>query len=91
VAIAAAGAPVACVSRGHVDQQETLSLVRAVGGRALALTADVTDPDGLADAVARTEAELGPLAYAVNNAGIGAGEGPSTCRWRTGRGCTPRT
>lgn len=75
VAIAAAGAPVACVSRGHVDQQETLSLVEAVGGRALALTADVTDPDGLADAVARTEAELGPLAYAVNNAGIGAGGG----------------
>lgn len=72
VAVAAAGAPVACLSRGHVDQGETVALIKAVGGHGLAVTADVTDAAAMAAAVARVEADLGPLAYAVNNAGIGA-------------------
>lgn len=73
VAVAAAGAPVACVSRGTVDPGETLAAIDAVGGRGLAVAADVTDAASLREAVAQAESELGPLAYAVNNAGIGAG------------------
>ncbi len=73
VAIAAAGAAVACVSRGTFDGGETLAAIDAVGGHGVAITADVRDPEAMAAAVARAEAELGPLAYAVNNAGIGAG------------------
>lgn len=73
VAVAAAGAPVACLSRGTVDPEETLALIESVGGQGVAVAADVTDARSLADAVARTEDELGPLAYAVGNAGIGAG------------------
>ena len=34
------------------------------------MPADVTDPDSVAEAVRRTEAELGPLSLAVNSAGI---------------------
>src|SRR4029453_7658038 len=38
--------------------------------RAIALPADVTSADDLANAVQRVEAELGPLRLAVNSAGI---------------------
>lgn len=76
VAIAAAGAPVACVSRGTIDTTETLALITAVGGFGVAIGADVADVDAMARAVSRAEAALGPLAYAVNNAGVGAG-GPA--------------
>jgi NAD(P)-dependent dehydrogenase (short-subunit alcohol dehydrogenase family) len=39
-------------------------------GRIVAFAADVTDPAALAEAVARIEAELGPIALAVLNAGV---------------------
>ena len=42
----------------------------AAGGRSIAIAGDVTDPDSLTRAVARTEVELGPLRLAVNSAGI---------------------
>jgi NAD(P)-dependent dehydrogenase (short-subunit alcohol dehydrogenase family) len=40
------------------------------GGRALAVAADVTDPNQLDQAVASIERELGPLTLAANAAGI---------------------
>jgi NAD(P)-dependent dehydrogenase (short-subunit alcohol dehydrogenase family) len=39
-----------------------------IGG--LGFTVDITDPEAVEDAVARTESELGELHYLVNNAGI---------------------
>jgi NAD(P)-dependent dehydrogenase (short-subunit alcohol dehydrogenase family) len=39
-----------------------------IGG--LGFTVDITDPEAVEDAVARTEAEFGELHYLVNNAGI---------------------
>ena len=68
---AQAGADVACLDRrrdGGLDQ--TLALIAPTGQRGLAMTADVTDPAALADAVARTVATLGPLTLALNAAGI---------------------
>ena len=46
------------------------------GGAALALAADVTDRDAVAEAVRRTEDELGPLDLLVANAGRFAVGGP---------------
>jgi NAD(P)-dependent dehydrogenase (short-subunit alcohol dehydrogenase family) len=49
--------------------ESVVSAIRASGGRALAVRADVAAPDDVADLFARAE-ELGPLAALVNNAGI---------------------
>jgi len=40
------------------------------GGRAVAHQADVSDPQAVADMIARAEADLGPVTILVNNAGI---------------------
>jgi 3-oxoacyl-[acyl-carrier protein] reductase len=43
--------------------------IKALGGKAIAVQADVTDFDGVKAMVARTAAELGPVGVLVNNAG----------------------
>ncbi len=43
--------------------------IKALGGKAIAVQADVTDFDGVKAMVAKTEAELGPVGVLVNNAG----------------------
>jgi 2-hydroxycyclohexanecarboxyl-CoA dehydrogenase len=48
---------------------ETAAAIEADGGAALALELDVTDPAAVRDAVARADAELGPVDVLVNNAG----------------------
>lgn len=70
VAMAASGAKVACLDRPGADLTATVSAVEAVGSTALAVECDVTSGAGLVEAVAATEAELGPLELAVNAAGI---------------------
>jgi NAD(P)-dependent dehydrogenase (short-subunit alcohol dehydrogenase family) len=70
--IAEAGAKVACV-----DLQAPEETAARIGEGALALAADVTDADALADAVAATERELGPLTFGINCAGLG-GDGIAT-------------
>lgn len=49
---------------------EVVNLVRAGGGRAVALGADVADPAAAAGLIARTAEELGGLDILINNAGI---------------------
>jgi NAD(P)-dependent dehydrogenase (short-subunit alcohol dehydrogenase family) len=71
VGLAQAGADVACIghlSRGGLD--ETAEAVRGAGRRAIVVEASVEQPGSMDDAVARTEADLGTLSIAVNNAGI---------------------
>ena len=63
--LAEAGAAVGCVDLN--DPRET---VAAIGERAFGVSADVTDPDSVSAAVAAVEDALGPLALAVNSAGI---------------------
>lgn len=46
--------------------------IRAIGGRALALRADVTQPQEVEELCARIEQELGPVLVLVNNAGLRA-------------------
>lgn len=70
-AYAAAGAKVAL---GHFRQTEqaeaAVAAIRAAGGEALAVEADVTDGAALRAAIARTEAAFGPLEIAVHSAGV---------------------
>lgn len=71
VGLAEAGANVACFDLpGSRDLAGTVERIQAHGRRALALEGSVTSAADLEAAVARTEAELGPLSLAVNSAGI---------------------
>ena len=71
VGLAEAGAQVACFDLpGSRDLAGTVARIQAHGRHALALEGSVTSAADLEAAVARTEAELGPLSLAVNSAGI---------------------
>ena len=73
IALAGEGAAVALVGRRQGLLDETAAAIRDGGGRALALAADITDPDARrARWLARTEAEFGRLDVLVNNAGAGS-------------------
>ncbi|MCU1608842.1 MAG: hypothetical protein JWM45_758 [Pseudonocardiales bacterium] len=50
--------------------RSVVSTIRARGGRAMAVRADVATPRDIADMFERAQQELGPLAALVNNAGI---------------------
>jgi short-subunit dehydrogenase len=65
----ARGAQVGLVARSAADLDEVLSLV---GGRGVAVPADVADAAQVTDAVRQVEAALGPVDVVVANAGIGA-------------------
>lgn len=64
------GASVAVVGLPTDPLQDTVSALESAGGTAIGISADVSDVTQIADAVARTEAELGPLTLAVNCAGV---------------------
>ncbi|MDP9292015.1 MAG: SDR family oxidoreductase [Verrucomicrobiota bacterium] len=71
IGLAEAGGSVGCFdlpsSNGLAD---TIKDIEATGNRGLALNGDVTNETDLTNAVAALEKELGPLAIAVNCAGI---------------------
>ncbi|MBO1361692.1 SDR family oxidoreductase [Acetobacter sacchari] len=72
----------------HLDRAEEVAVeVRAAGGKAIAVQADVTDLAAVKDAVARTTRDLGPIGVLVNNAG-NMGTNPSEDArkpfWETG-------
>lgn len=69
IALSEAGAAVLITSRTASDLAETVSLIEAAGGRAAAITVDITDPishERLAEAATR---EFGKVSIWVNNAG----------------------
>lgn len=69
VGLAESGAAVAAVDLSLNQVDATIQAIEGVGGRAIALAADVTT-DEISEAVDRTQQELGPLSLAVNSAGI---------------------
>ncbi|MDX3686802.1 SDR family NAD(P)-dependent oxidoreductase [Streptomyces sp. NPDC017201] len=75
-AFAAEGASVVAAGRTAATLHETVGLIEAAGGTALAVTADVTDSGQLRDLVRETVTRYGGLDVAVNNAGIFRGSGP---------------
>jgi NAD(P)-dependent dehydrogenase (short-subunit alcohol dehydrogenase family) len=58
------------------DLREVVERLRAGGGRALAVKADVTDEGEVAALMAQAEAAFGRIDCLFNNAGGGAGAGP---------------
>ncbi|WP_433502100.1 SDR family oxidoreductase [Pseudonocardia halophobica] len=68
-AFARAGMPVALLDRDE-GVEVTAEKLRADGGTALALVADVTGPAAVEAAVDRAEAEVGPIAALANVAGV---------------------
>jgi NAD(P)-dependent dehydrogenase (short-subunit alcohol dehydrogenase family) len=70
-ALAEAGADVALVARRADRLAQTAQLVQAAGRSALAVTADVSDPDECRRAVDETLQALGRVDILVNNAGLG--------------------
>lgn len=73
---AEAGAAVTVTARSAGQLEETASLIRAAGGKVLAIPGDVSAPASVRDVCARTEQELGPVTVVMNNAGITGPYGP---------------
>lgn len=63
------GAAVAICARNNARLQQTAAELRAVGGKVLAVAADVDDPDAVDQFVASVLAEFGRVDILVNNAG----------------------
>lgn len=68
--LARAGASVALVARRTERLEKLAEEVTSAGGRALTITADVTDRAQAEAAVQRTVSELGRLDTVINNAGV---------------------
>jgi 3-oxoacyl-[acyl-carrier protein] reductase len=71
MALAKAGVNIAVNyrSRNH-EAEKVCSAIRASGRRAISIAADVSSSTAVAEMVARVQAELGPVAILINNAGI---------------------
>ncbi|MEV7025631.1 SDR family oxidoreductase [Kitasatospora sp. NPDC093558] len=76
LAFAREGARVAVAGRTEGPLAETVGLIEREGGKAVALTGDVTDGADAARLVRETVEYLGALDVAVNNAGVLGGLGP---------------
>lgn len=72
------GAAVAICARGQEALDAAVARIRAAGGRAHGVVADVSQPADIARAVADTEAALGPIDILVTNSG-----GPKSGRFET--------
>ncbi len=69
IRFAAEGAKVALVARNESGLENTAARIRGLGGEALVVRCDLSDPDGGRDTlIARTEETLGPIDVLVNNA-----------------------
>lgn len=67
------GAKVAALDVNRDGVDETVAAIVDAGGTALAMACDLADPEAIDQAVARVQAELGPIDILINNAGMVAG------------------
>ncbi|WP_121742289.1 SDR family NAD(P)-dependent oxidoreductase [Natronorubrum halophilum] len=70
VGLANAGAAVVPSARSTDEIEAVTEEIEADGGDALAVSADVTDPDAVADAIDRADDAFGGVDIVVNNAGF---------------------
>ncbi len=75
LALAREGAIPVIVGRNEADNQQTLEEVKAMGARAFAVTAELTNPQACAEAVEKAVQWAGRLDGLVNNAGVNDGVG----------------
>jgi 3-oxoacyl-[acyl-carrier protein] reductase len=52
------------------DEESAKAEIKAIGGKAMEVKADVSDYDSVAEAVEKINKELGPINILVNNAGV---------------------
>ncbi|MFD5142797.1 SDR family NAD(P)-dependent oxidoreductase [Streptomyces sp. NPDC058401] len=76
LAFAAEGAAVVVAGRTAAPLDETVELIEKEGGKAVAVTADVSRSEDVRAMVRRSVEEFGSLDVAVNNAGVFRGGGP---------------
>src|SRR5208337_271474 len=76
LALARAGARVGVAARSGEQLAETVRGVRAAGGEALAVVADVSDAASVERMAREVERTLGPVDLLVNNAGTAGPLGP---------------
>ncbi len=69
LALAQAGASIVVVGRSPDRAAQGVQAIEAIGGHAIAAPTDVRDPQAIAAAFDRAEAELGPVSILANNAG----------------------
>jgi len=77
IGLAAAGMRVAAVARSADQVAETVRLIEASGGSAVALRADVSDPVEVHRMAQEARDRLGPIDLLINNAGAGGPFGPT--------------
>ncbi len=68
--LAQEGAHIGALSRTSTQINEVTASIKEAGGEALALTADVSDPEGLQQAIADLGAAYGRIDIVVANAGV---------------------
>ncbi len=68
--LASDGAAVAVWDLNPEGAQETVDMITAAGGRAIACPGDAADQDTIAASAAKTREAFGPITILVNNAGI---------------------
>src|SRR4051812_41059642 len=64
------GFAVAVLDLDEADAKGTVGAIESAGGRALAVGADVSNPEQVEAAVNRVATELGPPVVLINNAGV---------------------
>ncbi len=69
IALADAGAHIVCNARTLSDIERTVATIKKRGGRALAVSGDVTIPEDLDTLVSATLKEFGRIDIVINNAG----------------------
>ena len=77
IGLAGAGARVAVAARTSDQVGETARMIRDIGGTAIAIRVDVSDPSGVSAMHQEVERTLGPVDVLVNNAGAGGPFGPT--------------
>jgi NAD(P)-dependent dehydrogenase (short-subunit alcohol dehydrogenase family) len=70
IALAERGFKVALTARTAAEITATADAIVSSGGSAIAVSGDVTDRQAVEQAVAATEAALGPIDLLINNAGV---------------------
>jgi NAD(P)-dependent dehydrogenase (short-subunit alcohol dehydrogenase family) len=68
LALASAGADVALLAHESCEMTTVADMIRSRGGRALGITADITDWPSVHDAIEEIREELGPIHILVNQA-----------------------
>ncbi len=66
----------AVTARTESALEQVVATIESAGGEAMAITADLTQPDAARDVVEKVRGRFGPVEVLVNNAGVGSSANP---------------